>query len=503
MWFLTVLIFCSSCITIYSQNLRVLYPNGFEKISVDSEITIQWEGVGDSNLVKLEYSTDGDGVWNVIAIGRWTSYVWKNLPQISSDKCLIRVQQISTSASDSVLTIIGDTTWLNSISVCPKGDMVASVGFDTNIKLWDISTGQLIATLIGHTYEVNQILFSPDGTKLASADVDNTVKIWDVESGQELQTLNVEHPNGIYNLAFSNDGYFLTTSGLESYIDKWDVNTGNKIDRIFNDNGSSVYSVKFSPDNQTLAYSTSNGEIKIIYIPLQHTIKSITSGSSIIKSIDYNPEGNLIAAGGFDKEFAIYNSSTGTKVHSLKDFPGIVNDIDFSPDGKFVAFTTSDSILRIVNVHTGKVIRNLIGHTSNLNKVNFLPNSKKIVSNGYKDIKVWNIEDNVLQEDLSDTTFSLILNGTNISQEKQSFPLISIQSHPTFDKVTIDIKLCEDGVSTLKIYNSNGFLMEEMKFTSSGSRTIELDTKPYSNGLYFITIETPTQFERAKLMLVK
>ena len=93
--------------------------------------------------------------------------------------------------------------------------------------------------------------------------------------------------------------------------------------------------------------------------------------------------------------------------------------------------------------------------------------------------------------------------GTRLIHSSTPLSLLSVSPNPSDGNVTIDINLIEDGVSALKIFNSNGFLMEKMNFTTSGSRTIELETKNFSNGLYFITIETPTLFDKAKLMLVK
>lgn len=86
MWYVYLLIFGLLCSTMIAQNLRLLSPNGSEVKTVDSEILIQWEGVQDSNLLKLEYSIDNGISWNVIAIGRWSSYVWKNLPQTPSNQ---------------------------------------------------------------------------------------------------------------------------------------------------------------------------------------------------------------------------------------------------------------------------------------------------------------------------------------------------------------------------------------------------------------------------------
>jgi len=495
------MIFCLYCSTLIGQNLKLLYPNGSETISVDSEILIQWEGVGDSNLVKLEYSTDGGGIWKVIAIGRWSSYVWKDLPQTTSNQCLIRVQQLDSRVTDTVITILADSTRINSHSVSPNGNIIASVGYDPCIKVWDIQTGQLLSTILGHNAEVYQILFSPDGTKLASASDDKTVRLWDVTSGQELRTLITENNNTITNLAFSNDSYFLTTAGQGMYIDRWDITTGNRIDRISDIN--IVNCLKFSPDNQTLAYSKSDGEIKIIYIPLQHTIMTIQGGNKDLYSIDYSPDGTMIAAGGLDKELKIFSTNTGVEVHKVTGFSAIVKDVDFSPNGETLAFTTTDTILRICDVSSGKIIRNLIGHNRGIDKVNYVPNGKKLVSNSMNEIKIWDIEENVLQEDQSDSVFSLVMNGTSVVENKRTLPILTVSTVPSIGRVLINMNLIEDGISTLKIYNSNGFLMDSYGFTTSGSRTIEVDTKNFSNGLYFITIETPTLFDKAKLMLVK
>ncbi|MBC6433937.1 ribosome assembly protein 4, partial [Nostoc sp. HG1] len=46
-----------------------------------------------------------------------------------------------------------------------------------------------VNTLEGHSNRVNSVAYSPNGQRLASASDDNTLKIWDVSSGQLLKTL--------------------------------------------------------------------------------------------------------------------------------------------------------------------------------------------------------------------------------------------------------------------------------------------------------------------------
>src|SRR5262249_22318843 len=44
-------------------------------------------------------------------------------------------------------------------------------------------------TLRGHTYAVNSLALSPDGKRIVSGGGDKTVKVWDVTTGQVIRTL--------------------------------------------------------------------------------------------------------------------------------------------------------------------------------------------------------------------------------------------------------------------------------------------------------------------------
>ncbi|MEH1850655.1 MAG: ribosome assembly protein 4, partial [Nostoc sp.] len=85
-----------------------------------------------------------------------------------------------------VNTLEGHSSYVNSVAYSPNGQQLASASNDKTIKIWDVSSGQLLKTLTGHSSYVNSVAYSPNGQQLASASNDKTIKIWDVSSGQLL-----------------------------------------------------------------------------------------------------------------------------------------------------------------------------------------------------------------------------------------------------------------------------------------------------------------------------
>ncbi|MGY8650283.1 MAG: c-type cytochrome domain-containing protein [Verrucomicrobiia bacterium] len=63
----------------------------------------------------------------------------------------------------------------------PKGDVLATAGYDRLIQLWNVNAGKRLRTLEGHNGAVHGIAFSPDGSVLASAGGDSAVKLWNTK----------------------------------------------------------------------------------------------------------------------------------------------------------------------------------------------------------------------------------------------------------------------------------------------------------------------------------
>lgn len=126
---------------------------------------------------------------------------------------------------------------LYSLAVHPAGDWVACGSLENAVFLWQpqlaYRSGQEryppARALAGHrgrphSYRavVWQVAFDPQGALLASVGGDGQLILWDVVRGEVLFAAEA-HPFGATSLAFSPDGRFLATGGLDASVTLWGV----------------------------------------------------------------------------------------------------------------------------------------------------------------------------------------------------------------------------------------------------------------------------------------
>ncbi len=141
-------------------------------------------------------------------------------------------------------------------ALSPEGIMITAGSNENEVKLWDLTGETPAAILIGHTAGVLAVAITADALTAASGGYDSTVRLWDVSTRTLRKSLKHGEQNSITTLSFSHSGLALATASTVVRI--WDVASGAQQRTIDRDG---INSLAFSPDDQTLAGTSKDGEL--------------------------------------------------------------------------------------------------------------------------------------------------------------------------------------------------------------------------------------------------
>ena len=102
---------------------------------------------------------------------------------------------------------------VHSLAFSSDGSKLATGGTDSNIHVWNVSTGEELLTIRGHTAGVTSVCWGPNDEIIASGSADQSVVVWDSDTGERRQQAHNIFPNWITGVAFSPLGEELAISG--------------------------------------------------------------------------------------------------------------------------------------------------------------------------------------------------------------------------------------------------------------------------------------------------
>ena len=111
--------------------------------------------------------------------------------------------------------------WTTPVALSPDGRWAAygSVEGDTEIAVYDTTTGNQARALVGYQRGLRKLTFSPDGRRLAAAGLDDVVRLWDLVTGQEV--LSRPAPRNVVDLRFGRAGRRLAAVAIDGTLRVW------------------------------------------------------------------------------------------------------------------------------------------------------------------------------------------------------------------------------------------------------------------------------------------
>lgn len=281
----------------------------------------------------------------------------------------------------------------------PDNQLLASCGFDSTIKIWNVADWKLLKVLRGHLFEVNTVVFSRDGNHLVSSSYDHTVRVWDVKSGKLLR--NIKFSSWSIAMDFSQNG--LLGIGLEDgnivmlNIATGDTTHTNKADFPIN-------ALTFSSLGK---YFVTGGPLVLWDAEKMQRIKSFIAPGGV-NAAQFSPDGNFLASAHMRGIAYVWHIPRGDTLFSIKSEVTInapapsgtikttvrlpVVTLAFSSDSKYVAAGGADKLIRIRSLRNDALMKVFEAHTKTITGLCYSSNGKYLASCSLDGtIKIWNV----------------------------------------------------------------------------------------------------------------
>ncbi len=203
----------------------------------------------------------------------------------------------------------------------PDGQHIAACTFRQDaIRVWNLGTGERVGRMKHN--EVYGISFTPDGKSLASAGWDSIVRFWETTSGNLQRELDVRKDAGngrnagnadlrMYTVTCSPHGDLFATAHMDNSIRLWRQDDLSFVRRISTRSGFTFGAMTFSPDGLWLGAGHSAGALTL-WDPL--------TGNAVWRK---NPHQHYVFTVGFGRD-------SGTMVSGGSD--GVCYQWDLRPE---------------------------------------------------------------------------------------------------------------------------------------------------------------------------
>lgn len=277
------------------------------------------------------------------------------------------------------------------IDVDGAGKLMAVVGDDHFVSVYDFREDEFAHHLDRHTDWVRTARFNHAGTVLATAGNDRQLLLWDA-SDLTAPVLRKRNPEAIIDVAFSSDDSKIATVGFESWLRIYDTQDGSEIQK-FRCTCPDNHTVAFSSDGELVAAAGRCGNIRIWNTETGKQTANYKAHRQRVRSLEFSVDGKLVS-GGDDQMITIADPDNINKLQRLPRLASKLYCVQLMADG-MIATGGSDNRIHLSRLADGSSVGSLEGHTGTVSCLALKGN--QLVSGSYDtQVRIWSPTVNVL-----------------------------------------------------------------------------------------------------------
>lgn len=244
----------------------------------------------------------------------------------------------------------GHRNWVTSIATThDESSVVVSASRDHKLMIWQMTPygdtiGYARKSLNGHSEAVSSVVLDSEGNFALSGSWDKTMRLWDLNTGSSVRTFQ-GHQKDVNSVAFSSDNRQIVSGSRDKTVKLWNTLAECKYTIVDDMHTDWVSSVVFSPSAK-MPLIVSAGWDKLVKVWNLTTCKlrtNLVGHTGVVYTTAVSPDGSLCASGGKDCTAMLWDVNDGKHLYSL-DAGGTINSLAFSPKNYWLVAATDTSI---------------------------------------------------------------------------------------------------------------------------------------------------------------
>lgn len=205
------------------------------------------------------------------------------------------------------------------------------LAFATGDKIYvcDTRSGAVKQTMKGSQGAITALSFHPDEKLLLAASRNTDVRLWNVETGQRVGQLQVS-PGYVSCAVFAPNGFRFATAGVDSTVQTWSLD--NYRQHTYGGHTGLIRAVAYSKDERLLASASDDQTIRVFETATQSLLHVLHGHCGPVRSVSFSEAGTL-ASGGEDGTIRLWGLAKGTQLLTLR--PCGEGWVAFTPDGRY------------------------------------------------------------------------------------------------------------------------------------------------------------------------